>query len=102
MTINPSGNVARVSSVQYVKKDLHLEEVNANVGLTYTDWGEANNIPEPEFGTLYIVSSIVGMCSRRTDIVSPNTSPQFVVRNTNGEIIGCRALQTFNRGMDDS
>ena len=44
--------------------------------------------PEPEHGTLYVVSGVVAAKSRRTDFIVPSR----VERNRHGTVIGCRAF----------
>lgn len=57
--------------------------------LTRTEYGEVENLPEPEDGVYYIVSALVaGRCPNRTDLVIPNEQ----VRDDKGRIIGCRSF----------
>ena len=52
------------------------------------------NLPEPQEGTVYIVSAIVlsALKGRRTDLVCPDTGPNSVVRNDK-TILGVRGFQ---------
>ena len=89
ITIPRSGMVARVgSSIETVG------EING-IQVTRTRWGEVVGIPDKQDGVVYLVSSIVLMSSDRDDLVAPNTSQAFAVRDGNGNMIGCRALQVI-------
>lgn len=59
------------------------------IPLSRTVFGEPENLPEPEEGTLFIVSQIVkNACSGRSDLVVPAE----VVRDGDGNIVGCKSL----------
>lgn len=59
------------------------------VKLTKTEFGEAQGLPEFVEGTYYIVSQLVKTAlSDRTDLLVPAE----VVRDTNGNILGCQSL----------
>ena len=83
MVIPPSGVVARVSS--------HTEVIG-NIGdipITKTAYSAVEGLPEPEEGTIYIVSALVAQrVPARDDVFIPNES----VRDENGRIIGCKSL----------
>ncbi len=54
-------------------------------------------LPEPEQGTIFIVSMLVCQALRergiyRGDVLSPNTSPNEAIRNEKGQIIGVKSL----------
>lgn len=51
-------------------------------------YGAVEGLPDPEEGTLYIVSALVRAASERKDLVSPATGPKEAFRNTEGQIIG--------------
>lgn len=63
-------------------------------------------LPEPEEGTMYIVSSIVQDFARgllgRTDVISPDTSPESVVRDANGKVIGSRRFQILIKEVNNA
>lgn len=50
-------------------------------------FGEVVGLPEPEEGTMYIVSSIVFSATDRTDVVAPATGHPLCVRNDKGQIV---------------
>lgn len=83
LVVEPSGEIARVS--------VHTETVGEINGIPITTsvFGEVENLPDPQDGTIYIVSSLVAQrCNNRDDVFIPNES----VRDDKGRIIGCRSL----------
>lgn len=59
------------------------------VPLTRTEFGEPVNLPDPQEGTVYIVSQLVkNAIPGRSDLVVPAE----VLRDDKGQIIGCRSL----------
>jgi len=90
--IPPSGQVARVATM--------AEEVGAlpinghDVPINRVTYGEVENLPEPQNGTIYIVSVLVlqALKGQRTDVMAPDTGPDSVVRDENGRIAGVRAF----------
>ena len=83
LVVEPSGQVARLSAKTVVIGDID------GIPLTTTEFGELEGLPEPEEGTLYIVSQLVAQqVPERQDVVIPNES----VRDDKGRIIGCRSL----------
>ena len=66
----PSGTVARVSS--------SYKEVDP--GMYRVEFGEVVGLPEPQEGTLYIVSGLVAAATERKDVVSPATGHPEAVR----------------------
>lgn len=84
LTVQPSGQIARVAA-----KTVVISEGFDGVPVTATEYGEVEGLPEPEEGTIYIVSSLVaGRCRDRDDVFIPNES----VRDAQGRIIGCLSL----------
>ena len=82
-TVEPSGKLARVSTRTVKTGDWD------NLPITETVFGEVEGLPEPEPGTIYLVSSLVAQrCKGRSDVFIPNES----VRDANGRIIGCKSL----------
>jgi hypothetical protein len=60
-----------------------------NVKLTKTVFGEPVGLPDFREGIFYIVSQLVkNACSDRTDLLVPAE----VVRDANGNILGCKSL----------
>ena len=58
-------------------------------------YGEVSGLPEPEQGTMFIVSLVMGMALRgsRDDLLVPATDPANVIRTPDGKIVGVRALR---------
>ncbi|EPU3828884.1 hypothetical protein ACVWU4_000864 [Campylobacter coli] len=70
-TIEPSGIIAYVS-VEYVDKG-HYN----NIPIRETVYGDIQGLPEPEEGTMYIVSPLVYSAAKklgRKDVISPMVS----------------------------
>lgn len=81
--IEPSGKVARVSVTSSLIGDIN------GIPLYKREFGEVQDLPEPVEGTMYIVSSLVqGACPDRKDLLAPGD----LVRNDQGQPIGCRGL----------
>jgi hypothetical protein len=80
--IEPSGMLARCS--------VRTECVGEMDGIPVTTsvFGQVEGLPEPEEGTIYIVSSLVAQRVNRDDVFIPNES----VRDEQGRIIGCKSL----------
>lgn len=82
-TIRPSGIPARVSA-----RTVIVGEIDG-IPVTKTEFGEIENLPDPEEGTIYIVSlAVAKSCPDRDDVFIPNES----VRNEKGVIIGCKSF----------
>jgi hypothetical protein len=89
-TIPPSGQVARVRTKQAV-----VEYVN-DIPIVKTTFGDVEGLPEPRENIVYIVSSIVAQAvPHREDVIAPDTSPQGVVRDEKGQIIGVKRFQRW-------
>jgi hypothetical protein len=54
-----------------------------------TKYGEVTDLPEPEEGTIYIVSGMVAAAAPRPDVMSPGT----LVRDDQGKPMGCLGLR---------
>ena len=76
VTYEPSGIVPRVSSTQ----------VEVEPGFWRSEMGDVTGLPEPEEGTLLIVSAMVQSASDRKDLIAPATG--MALRNEAGHIIG--------------
>jgi hypothetical protein len=76
----PSQKVARVSS-EYTDFD--------DNGVCSAVFGEVENLPEPQSGTMYIVSGMVlsAVKGYRGDVVAPATGHKDTVRNEQGHIV---------------
>jgi len=83
LTVEPSGQVARCSVTRE-----KVGEING-IPVNRSRFGEVENLPEPEEGTVYIVSNLVAQAvPDREDVFFPDD----LVRDENGNVIGCRAL----------
>ena len=87
--IPPSGNVVRLNS--------HCKPCGVCDGIPVAICAEGDPIglPEPEDGTIYIVSSMIAKKVKRLDVLCPDTSDKGVIRDGNGYILGVRGLQLF-------
>jgi len=84
--IPPSGTVARVDTIRKQTGTINNIPVYS---VRYT----SINLPDPELYTFYIVSSLVQQYAPwRKDLVSPDTSPDSVVRDGDGNIVAVRGL----------
>jgi hypothetical protein len=94
LRIPPSGTVSRVS----VRSEI-VGEVNG-VAIRKTTYGDIVDLPDPQPDTVYIVSTIVLIALQskgitRTDLLSPDTNPDSVVRDAQGKILGVKYFQTM-------
>ena len=92
LTIPPSGVVARVSQDYTPLGTLNLG--NAQVPLVATTYGEIQGLPDPQDGTLFLVSALVAQAAwaqGRKDVLAPDTGAG-AVRDSDGKIIGVRRL----------
>jgi hypothetical protein len=92
LRVPPSGKTARVS--------VKSEVINyiAGIPIRKTTYGDVEGLPETQPGTVYIVSTIVLIALQakgitRTDVVSPDTSPDSVIRDAQGKILGVKYFQ---------
>ena len=84
LDVPASGTVARVV-VEHREIGKH-----AGVPLLVGDYGAVFSLPEPQIGVLYIVSAAVrSALPHRQDLASP----AHLVRDEDGRIIGCLALE---------
>ena len=91
-SIPPSGREARV----YSEQD-RMSTVNG-YDVVQTRWGTVVGVPDPIEGTVYITSSLVAMAlPERQDIVTPNTHPRAVVRDSEGNVQAVKSFQCFWR-----
>ena len=89
LSIDPSGDLARVSSTTKEIGHIYVTKFGISIPITTTVYGEVEGLPDPVDDTIYIVSSLVAQrVPGRNDVFIPNES----VRDENGRIIGCRSL----------
>jgi len=94
VSIPPSGQVARVSVTS-----IEVARIGG-IPINRVEYGEVEGLPEPQPNTYYIVSQLVLQALRsagvsRQDILAPDTSPSSAVRDSEGRIIGVKALLTL-------
>jgi len=91
-SLPPSGYCARCKTDRQQVDSIIAQDVNGwdiTVPITATKFGEVEGLPVPEDGTIYIVSQLVAQAvPDREDVFFPDD----VVRDSLGNIIGCRAL----------
>lgn len=87
ISVKPSGNVARV-----------VECIVENGEIWGIAWSRIEHLrveglPEPEEGTIYIVSSLVAQAlkGKREDVYFP----AYLIRDERGNVIGCSALGKY-------
>lgn len=91
-SIPPSGTVARCKVDRKEVDSFIAQDVDGwdiTLPITATKFGEVEGLPEPQDGIIYIVSNLVAQAvPEREDVFFPDD----VVRDSQGNIIGCRAL----------
>jgi len=90
ITIPPSGMIASVEVY-----NMECPPVSG-IPIVRTLYGRVLNLPDPEPGTIYIVSSLVAkeVMGQRDDILAPDTGPS-AVRNARGKVEGVRRLKAY-------
>lgn len=86
ITFPRSGIIPRLTEQQ-----VKINSINSNgieIDIMQKSFLEPEGLPEPQEGTIYIVSALVAGAVNRDDIVIPND----IVRDDQGIIIGCRSL----------
>lgn len=89
LTIEPSGNVARVTQSTEQLATVTIDGVV--IPVTQNTYGELVNLPEEEDGVSLIVSAMVASAGEklgRKDLFIPNET----VRDEKGFIVGCKSL----------
>jgi hypothetical protein len=87
LAVPPSGVVARVAATRRVVATIDVDGMV--IPVNRVEFGQVENLPEPQAGTWYIVSAIVAQAvPERDDLVIPDDA----VRDDQGRIIGARAL----------
>lgn len=85
LDILPSGTVARCSQEEKV-----IGEING-FPVTQQRFGDVVDLPEPQDGTMFIVSRLVADASRRKDLLIPGP----LMRNEEGVVIGCKGFSVL-------
>jgi hypothetical protein len=83
VTLAPSGEVARVATVNTDAEDI------GGIPTVNTTHGEVTGLPAPQNGVVYIVSGMVASAAPREDVLSPGD----LVRDENGRPCGCKGLR---------
>lgn len=83
----PSSGVARAKQFRF---DVgNVEAGGAVLPVMHTTYGEVEGLPEPEEGTIYVVSALTAQAMPERADVYITDNP---VRDEAGRIIGCRGL----------
>lgn len=85
--VYPSQGVARVETKSEIVKQI---DGVPTVTQTYKD---IERLPSPQDGTVFLVSMIVRDAAKklgRTDVISPDTSPEGAIRDDAGRIVAVR------------
>jgi len=93
VTIPPSGEVARVEETRVPIGTLEVEGLE--VPLNRRAFGKPTGLPEPEEGVYLIVASLVAQAclpSFRMPGRSDLLSPDLLVRDEEGRIVGCEGF----------
>ena len=88
LTVEPSGDFARVATIKEEASIPGLEEIK--VVKTTFDTSKIEGLPDPQEGILYIVSLITldALKGIRTDLVAPGN----LIRDEGGNVVGCDGL----------
>lgn len=89
VTVPPSGIVVRVAPIESLVGEIAMDGVA--VPLIETMFGQIVGLPEPQEGTMYVVSSIVRAAlpaGSRPDVLVPAR----LVRDAQGRVIAAAAL----------
>lgn len=85
---------ARVHKLPYGELVVPSQYRDVRVPIWYTRTGEVLNLPEPEEGTLFIVSRVVAEAlPNRDDLLFPDD----LVRDKEGRVIGAKGLSRIYR-----
>ena len=88
--IAPTGQVARV--ITQATRVGQVMVGGYEVPIVSTAYGKVENLPKRQIDTTYVVSIMVvqALGGKRSDVVAPDTGPQSVVRDAQGQIKGVR------------
>lgn len=90
-SVEPSGKVARLKTNTVVMGSYDITN-GVTIPTMHTVFGKIENLPDCDYETDYIVSTLVALaCKNRLDVFFQND----LVRDENGNIIGCRSLGRF-------
>ena len=94
----PSGRVARVKAESWPLGYLAPTPMGGVALVVRSSFGEIEGLPEPEEGTLFLVSALVAQAAAkagRLDVLAPDTGPDSAIRNEDGQIVAVRRFVTF-------
>lgn len=92
LTVPPSGQVARAQTTRKTVGEVTVDGVR--VPVTAAEFGEVDGLPEPQEGTIYLVSRIVAdACPDRDDLYGVDGA----IRGEGGTVAGATALTRFGR-----
>ena len=87
ISVQPSGTVARAKTSRQAIGSIELDGIE--LPINKTEFGSVEGLPDPEHGTIFIVSAIVAKAvPDRDDIFIVDDA----VRDNLGRIIGARAI----------
>jgi hypothetical protein len=104
LTFPPSGDVARVEEFVTSTERLILMDEQEHYDDQGMPWwpqiikvtkryGPVTGLPKPTPGVTYLVSSIVrDALPDRQDLLTPDTGPNSVIRNDQGQILGVKRV----------
>lgn len=88
IVIPPSGVVARVGQKSRPFGRVYLS--NGDIPVVLSEYGQVTGLPDNDGETSFVVSAMVRLAvPNRWDVYSPAD----FVRDANGEIVGCKALE---------
>lgn len=93
MDVPKSGTVARVSTTPGERSAMSVN--GCNIAIQAKDRiGDVTGLPEPQDGTIYLVSGFVGSAVSRPDVFVPGTAPaDNPERNEKGHIVAVRVIK---------
>jgi hypothetical protein len=93
-----SDSVARIEFRMRDKGTLPLEYKGRtyDVPIVIADKSNVTNLPEPEEGTINIVSTMVADYVKRPDCLSPDTTTDGIIQNGHTKVWAVRRLQCFS------
>lgn len=87
LLVLPSGQLARCREERELAEKVEVSGILLPVNETF--FGDLTGLPEPSEGTTYIVSrAVIEAAPHRDDLVIPDQT----VRDTEGRVVGCKAL----------
>ena len=90
LEIAPSGIVPRVGVSKEDAGDIRFNGLT--VPAYRTTMGEVTGLPEPEPGSIFVVSALVANAAKRMDVMSPGE----LIRDEKGQPIGCKGLHFYS------